>query len=48
MANVFIYGGLGILLATAVFGFFVALKGYKETKGNMPRRIFHTERRVRR
>lgn len=43
MANIFIYGGLGILLAAAVFGFFVALKGYKETKGNMPRRIFTTD-----
>ena len=39
MANLFIYGGLGILLAAAVFGFFVAVKGYRETKGNMPRRI---------
>ena len=43
MDHVFIYGGLGRSLAAAVFGFFVAVKGYKETKGNMPQRIFTTD-----
>lgn len=34
MTNVFIYGGLGILLIGAVFGLFVAIKGYKEQNRN--------------
>lgn len=31
MANIFIYTGLVIMLVGAVFGFFVAIKGYRET-----------------
>ena len=31
MVNLFIYTGLTIMLIGALFGFFVAYKGYKET-----------------
>lgn len=33
MADVFIYGGLGILLIGCVYGLFVAIKGFLESKG---------------
>lgn len=32
MANVFIYGGLAILLIGTLFGLFVAIKGLSESK----------------
>lgn len=31
MGNILMYTGLGIMLLGAIFGFFVAVKGYKET-----------------
>lgn len=39
MANIFIYGGLGVMLFGAVFGFYVALKGYKSTGWDNIKRI---------
>lgn len=39
MTNVLIYGGLGIMLLGAVFGFFVAVKGYRATDWSKVKRM---------
>lgn len=39
MTDIFIYCGLLILLAGVVFGFFLAIKGFKETDWNAVRSI---------
>lgn len=39
MANVFIYGGLGVLLLGSIFGVYVAVKGYMATNWSKTKRI---------
>lgn len=39
MADIFIYSGLAIMLLGAIFGFFVALRGYRSTDWKFVRRI---------
>lgn len=39
MANTFIYCGLGIMLLGALFGFFVAVKGYRHTDWSKVKKI---------
>ena len=44
MANVFIYAGLIVMLAGAVFGLFVAVKGYRQTDWRKAGRISYYAR----
>lgn len=39
MANSFIYSGLAVMLLGAVFGIFVAVKGFRETEWTEAKRI---------
>ena len=39
MANVFIYGGLGVLLLGSIFGVYVAIVGMKATDWGKTKRI---------